>query len=72
MQASSQVVLVATGALPADDAKRFLPAEIMRAIYWNLLERIEAVNYDVFTELIRVPRPAQARLAVKTWWRLRT
>lgn len=62
----------ATRALPAGDATRFLPAEIMRAIYWNLLERIEAADYDVFTELIRVPRPAQARLAIKTWWRLRT
>jgi phytoene synthase len=59
-------------ALPAGDAKRFLPAEIMQAIYWSLLERIEAANYDVFTQLIRVPRPAQARLAIKTWWRLRT
>jgi phytoene synthase len=59
----------ATRALPAGDAKRFLPAEIMRAIYWNLLERIEIANYDVFTALIRVPRPAQARLAIRTWWR---
>jgi phytoene synthase len=61
----------AVRALPAADAKRFLPAEIMRAIYWNLLERIEAAGYDVFTDVIRVPRPAQARLAVQAWWKLR-
>ena len=59
-------------ALPASDAKSFLPAEIMQAIYWNLLQRIEAAQYDVFTELIRVPRPTQARLAIQTWWRLRS
>ena len=36
-------------------------AEIMRDIYWELLRRIEAARFDVFTEVIRVPRPAQAR-----------
>lgn len=57
--------------LPAGDASRFLPAEIMRAIYWALLCRIEASQYDVFTSVIRIPRPTQARLALQTWWRLR-
>jgi phytoene synthase len=60
----------AVRALPRDDAKRFLPAEIMRAIYADLLARIEAADYDVFTRLIAVPRSAQAALAVRTWWRL--
>jgi phytoene synthase len=57
--------------LPQKDASHFLPAEIMRAVYWELLTRIEANQYDVFTHVIRVPRPAQALLALKTWWRLR-
>lgn len=57
--------------LPREDASQFLAAEIMRAVYWELLIRIEAAQYDVFTRLIRVPRPTQARLALKTWWRLR-
>jgi phytoene synthase len=57
--------------LPRDDASRFVAAEIMRAIYWELLIRIERVRCDVFTRVIRVPRPAQARLAVAAWWRLR-
>jgi phytoene synthase len=59
----------AVAALPSQDARRFVPAEIMRAVYWELLMRIERANYDVFTEVIRVPRPAQARLAIGTWWR---
>ena len=57
--------------LPREDASRFLPAEIMRAIYFELLTRIEARRCNVFTELVRVPRPAQARIAIATWWRLR-
>jgi phytoene synthase len=60
----------AVRSLPADDARGFLAAEIMRAIYTEVLRRIEAANYDVFTRVIRVPRPTQARLAFATWWRL--
>ena len=62
----------ATRALPAGDARSFLPAEIMRAIYWELLQRIEANGYDVFSTVVRVPRATQARLALRTWWRLRS
>ena len=61
----------AARALPKDDAKRFIAAEIMRAIYWDLLVRIEAADYDVFAKVMRVPRPVQARLAIGTWWQLR-
>ncbi len=59
----------AVAALPKEDSRRFVPAEIMRAVYWELLLRIERANYDVFTEVIRVPRPAQAKLAIAAWWR---
>jgi len=61
----------AVRALPTDDARRFIAAEIMREIYWELLRRIEAARFDVFSSVHRVPRPAQAHLAMKTWWRLR-
>lgn len=60
----------AVRALPKDDARGFLAAEIMHAIYADLLNRIDAATYDVFTRVIRVPRPTQARLAFATWWRL--
>lgn len=59
----------ATQALPAADARHFLPAEIMRAIYWELLRKIEAANCNVFGDLIRVPRPRQARIALGLWWK---
>jgi 15-cis-phytoene synthase len=57
--------------LPRTDASRFVAAEIMRAIYWELLCRIEAAQWDVFSAVIRISRPTQARLALATWWRLR-
>jgi phytoene synthase len=59
----------AARALPKSEARRFVAAEIMRAVYWSLLERIERAQCDVFTNVIRVPRPAQVRLALRTWWK---
>jgi phytoene synthase len=61
----------AVTSLPRDDARRFVAAEIMRAIYFDLLRRIEAAGFDVFSSVIRVPRPRQASLAVGVWWTLR-
>jgi phytoene synthase len=46
-------------------------AEIMRAIYANILERIERKDYDVFSARVRVPTPVKLWLAVKTWWEYR-
>jgi phytoene synthase len=57
--------------LPHADARKFVSAEIMHSIYFELLTRIEAADFDVFSQLVRVPRPAQARLALGTWWALR-
>ncbi len=59
----------AARALPANDRRSFVPAEIMHAVYFDLLRRIERANYDVFTEVVKVPKPYQAWLAVRTWWR---
>ena len=61
----------ATRALPAEDAANFVAAEIMRNVYADLLRRIEAAHCDVFTRLIRVPRPVQARIAIATLVRTR-
>jgi phytoene synthase len=58
-------------ALPPAEAQAFLPAEIMRAIYAELLRRIETRGCDVFSALVRVPRARQAQLAMATWWALR-
>jgi len=60
----------AVRALPADERPGLVAAEIMRAIYWDLLQRIETARCDVFGRLIRVGRPAQAWIAASTWWHI--
>lgn len=57
--------------LPGDEGPNLVAAEIMREVYWELLQRIEIARCDVFTSVIRVPRPAQARIALSTWWNVR-
>ena len=55
--------------LPRGDARRLVAAEIMSAIYQEILRRIERNRYDVFSQVIRVPRPARALVAINTWVR---
>jgi phytoene synthase len=43
-------------------------AEIMRAIYEDILRRIEQRRYDVFGTRVRVPTPTKLYLTLKTWW----
>jgi phytoene synthase len=61
--------LRAARALPRADARRLVAAEIMGAIYQEILRRIERRAYDVFSQVIRVPRPARALIAATTWAR---
>lgn len=70
-QRAHEYFLRAREALPQRDARRFLAAEIMHGVYFELLRRIEKADYDVFSRLVRVARPTQAVIAAKTWWRLR-
>jgi phytoene synthase len=41
--------------LPAQDRSKLVSAEIMAAIYWRLLGRIQQRRYNVFGERVRVP-----------------
>jgi 15-cis-phytoene synthase len=59
----------AAAALPRRDRRVLLAAQIMAAIYRALLRRIERVDYDVFSKLVRVPRPQRAAIAALTWAR---
>jgi len=53
--------------LSPDDRPRLVAAEIMRAVYFETLRRIERNGYDVFTTRVRVPRPRQALIALMQW-----
>jgi phytoene synthase len=60
----------AIDARPPEDRRRLVAAEIMRAVYFETLKRIERSGpngYDVFTARVRVARPRQAAIALKTW-----
>ena len=60
----------AVDAMPAEDRRRLVAAEIMRAVYFETLNRIELSGYDVFTSRVRVPRATQAIIALKQFvWR---
>ncbi|MGQ0735238.1 MAG: phytoene/squalene synthase family protein [Acidobacteriota bacterium] len=59
----------AARALPRTNARKLVAAEIMGAIYQEILRRVERRGYDVFSEVIRVPRPARALVALRTWAR---
>ena len=55
--------------LPPEDAPSLVAAEIMSAIYLEILERIERRDYDVFSDVVRVPRPQRAMIAAVVWVR---
>ena len=54
-------------ARPDEDRRRLVAAEIMRAVYFETLRRIERNGYDVFTARVRVQRPMQACIALRQW-----
>jgi 15-cis-phytoene synthase len=57
----------AVEARPEEDRQRLVAAEIMRAVYFETLRRVERRGYDVFSGPTRVPRPRQAAIAVRQW-----
>jgi 15-cis-phytoene synthase len=57
----------AAEALPSADARRLVAAEIMSAVYFAILTKIERRRYDVFSEVVRIPRPRRALIAARTW-----
>jgi phytoene synthase len=59
----------AAATLPPRDRRNLLAAEIMGAIYFEILRRIERSGYDVFSRRIRVPRPYRAVIALRLWAR---
>jgi phytoene/squalene synthetase len=49
--------------------RRLAAAEIMGAIYRGILTGIERADYDVFSRVVRIPRPQRAAIAAITWAR---
>ena len=57
----------AVAARPEAERERLAAAEIMRAVYFEYLRRIEQRGYDVFAGKVRVARPRQAFIALRQW-----
>lgn len=57
----------AVAARPEEDRRRLVAAEIMRAVYFATLRRIERRGYDVFHGRVKLRRPAQLLIAVRQW-----
>jgi phytoene synthase len=53
---------------PEQDRRRLVAAEIMRAVYFETLRRVERRNYDVFSSPARLARPVQAAIAIRQWF----
>ncbi len=53
--------------LNATDRRALVAARIMAAVYLAILRRIEQRGYDVFSGVVRVPRPRRAVIAATTW-----
>jgi phytoene synthase len=66
-----QFYAAARAALPAEDRRTMLAAEIMGAIYGRILDRIEAAGYDVFSRRLRLSDTHRLWLALACWARHR-
>ena len=70
-QRARRFFTAAAQAMPHHEARKLVAAEIMGGIYFEILERIERRGYDVFSEVIRVPKFVRARIALTIWARSR-
>jgi phytoene synthase len=60
-------------ALPADQRRAVIAAELMGAVYWRLLRQIERGGYAVLEgPPARVSKPVKLALIARTWWRVKT
>jgi len=58
-------------ALPSEDRRSMIAAELMGAVYWQLLCQLEARHYDTFGPgLTRVGKGQKLLLILRTWFRL--
>jgi phytoene synthase len=58
-----------THLFPWRKGRKLVAAEIMKAVYRRLLDKIEARGFDVFRERVTVPRPERARVALGVYLR---
>jgi phytoene synthase len=56
--------------LPAEDRKAMVAAELMGAVYWQLLQKLEAGKFNVFgPQLLKLSKPHKLALIFRSWLR---
>jgi len=56
--------------LPAEDRKSMVAAELMGSVYWQLLKKLEANRFNVFSpQAVRLSKPHKLALIFKSWVR---
>lgn len=56
--------------LPAEDRKAMVAAELMGSVYWQLLKKLEANQFNVFGERpVRISKPHKLVLIFRAWLR---
>lgn len=59
--------------LPPDHRSSMVAAELMGAVYWQLLRRIERTNFDVLSDVpLRLTKAHKIRLVLLAWCRVKT
>jgi len=53
------------------DRHNLVVSEIMRAVYWEILKKIEENRFNVFERRIRLSPLRKASIALSTWWKCR-
>jgi phytoene synthase len=62
---------LARQSLPAEDRKSMVAAELMGAVYWQLLKKLEAGQFNVFGDApVRIHKAQKLALIVRAWLRL--
>jgi phytoene synthase len=57
--------------LPAEDLRSMAAAELMGTVYWRLLQKLAARQFDVFSpKLTRVSKAQKIFLILRTWYRV--
>lgn len=58
--------------LPRLDRRSMIAAELMGAVYWRLLRKLEARRFDVFgPQVTRLTKPHKLLLILRCWFRLK-
>lgn len=55
--------------LPPEDRKSMVAAELMGAVYWRLLKKLEAEKFNVFGQPVKLSKPQKLALIFRSWLR---